>query len=474
VTWETVVGLEVHVQLKTRSKIFCPCPTTFGDPPNTNVCPVCLGLPGALPVLNREAVRLGVRAALALGFPMRDAASVFARKNYFYPDLPKGYQISQFDRPLAAGGSLEIDSPERGRISIGITRLHLEEDAGKSFHDRVPGMTAVDLNRAGVPLAEIVSEPDLRSPAEARLYLDALKQILKYTEVSDCNMEEGSLRVDGNLSVRRPGAPLGTKQEVKNLNSFAAVERSLALLRNQQIATLESGGSIELTTFSAASGELRAMRTKEESHDYRYFPDPDLNLLDLARSGVAVDRERASLPELPAARRQRFAAQHGIPVYDAGELSRTREIADYFEQVVAAGADPKSAANWVMVSVLADANEHDGRFRVRPARVAELQRLVDQGTVSLQAAKRIFGEVASADADPAEVASRLGLVQVGDSQQVNEWIDAVLAGHPDEVRRFREGETRLLGFFMGAVMKQSGGKADPKRVQPALRAKLNR
>ena len=472
-TWETVVGLEVHVQLKTRSKIFCACPTTFGDPPNTNVCPVCLGLPGALPVLNREAVRLGLRAALALGFPVNEEVSVFARKNYFYPDLPKGYQISQFDRPLAAGGRLDIDSPERGAVSIGITRLHLEEDAGKSFHDRVPGMTAVDLNRAGVPLAEIVSEPDLRSPAEARLYLDALKQILKYTEVSDCNMEEGSLRVDGNLSVRRPGAPLGTKQEVKNLNSFAAVEKALTLLRNQQIATLEAGNPIELTTFSAAGGELRAMRTKEQSHDYRYFPDPDLNPLDLSTAGLTVAGERAALPELPAAKRLRFAAQLGIPAYDAGELSRTREIADYFEQVVAAGADAKSAANWVMVSVLADANEHDGRFRVRPSRVAELQTLVEKGTVSLQAAKRIFGEVAAGDADPAEVATRLGLVQVGDADQLGEWIDAVLAAHPDEVRRFNEGETRLLGFFMGAVMKQSGGKADPKRVQPALRARLN-
>ncbi|HLB36418.1 MAG TPA: Asp-tRNA(Asn)/Glu-tRNA(Gln) amidotransferase subunit GatB, partial [Gemmatimonadales bacterium] len=267
-TWETVIGLEVHVQLKTRSKMFCACSTNFGDPPNTNVCPVCLGLPGALPVPNDGAVRLAVRAAMALGCEVH-GLSVFARKNYFYPDLPKGYQISQFEQPLSTGGRLDIGTLEAPRL-IGITRLHLEEDAGKSLHDRFPGLTAVDFNRCGTPLIEIVSEPDLRMPEEARRYLTTLKRILEYLEVSDCNMEEGSLRVDANLSVRRPGAPLGTKQEVKNMNSFAAVERALQQLRDRQAATLDAGGKIELTTFTARTGELKPMRVKEESHDYRY------------------------------------------------------------------------------------------------------------------------------------------------------------------------------------------------------------
>jgi aspartyl-tRNA(Asn)/glutamyl-tRNA(Gln) amidotransferase subunit B len=336
----------------------------------------------------------------------------------------------------------------------------------------MPGMTGVDFNRSGVPLMEIVTEPDLHSPAEARLFLVALKQVLEYVEVSDCNMEEGSLRVDGNLSVRHPGAPLGTKQEVKNLNSFAAVERALERLRDRQIESLEAGKSVALTTFSAATGDLRVMRTKEESHDYRYFPDPDLTPLSLTESGIDIGEERRRMPELPPAKRRRFASAYGIPDYDAAVLSGTRAVADYYEQVLAAGANPKSAANWVMGSVLADANEQGGRLRVMPPRLAELVRLVEQGTVSLQAAKRVFAEIAERDASPGQVAERLGLTQVGDTDQLNTWIVAVLTAHPDEVRRYAGGENRLLGFFMGAVMKESGGRADPKRVQPVLRAKL--
>jgi aspartyl-tRNA(Asn)/glutamyl-tRNA(Gln) amidotransferase subunit B len=423
-------------------------------------------------VLNREAVRLAVRAALALGFGLEDDGSVFARKNYFYPDLPKGYQISQFDRPVAKSGRLDILSAERGTVGIGITRLHLEEDAGKSFHDRVPGMTAVDLNRTGVPLAEIVSEPDLRSPAEARAYLVALKQVLQYVEVSDCNMEEGSLRVDGNLSVRRPGAALGTKQEVKNLNSFAGVERALTLLRDRQIATLEAGGSVVLTTFSAATGELRAMRTKEESHDYRYFPDPDLNPLSLRQSGIEVPAERRGLPELPSDKQRRFVSRYHISEYDAAVLSANRPLATYYEELVSAGTDPKTGANWVMGSVLSDANEHDDRLRVSPRRLSTLIGLVEQGTVSLQAAKRVFTEMAGEDGDPAQIAERMGLRQVGDADQLAAWVEGVLAANPDEVRRYAQGETRLIGFFMGLVMKQSGGRADPKRIQAALKEKL--
>ncbi len=465
-SWEAVIGLEVHVQLKTRSKMFCGCSTSFGDPPNTNVCPVCLGLPGALPVPNQGAVRLAVRASLALGCTVHPV-SVFARKHYFYPDLPKGYQISQFEQPLATQGRVSI-----GAKQIGITRLHLEEDAGKSLHDRVPGMTAVDFNRCGVPLSEIVTEPDLRTPEEARRYLVALKQVLEYLEVSDCNMEEGSLRVDANLSVRRRGEPLGTKHEVKNLNSFAAVERALGQLRDLQIATLERGGKIALTTYTARTGELTPMRVKEESHDYRFFPDPDLPPLNLAWYGIDPATERRGLPELPAEKLARFQRQYQLTDYDAGVLSQTRDLAAYFEAVVAAGAESKQAANWVMGSVLADANANGGQLRVAADRVAALIRLVAEGTVSHQAAKRVFGELLASADPPRAIAERLGLIQVGDADRLGGWVEAVLRAHPDEVRRCKSGEEKLLAFFMGQVMRASRGKADPKRVQELLRERL--
>src|SRR4051812_41789253 len=358
--WETVIGLEVHVQLRTRTKMFCADRTTFGDPPNTNVCPVCLGLPGALPVPNAEAIRLGTRAALALGCTVHQT-SVFARKNYFYPDLPKGYQISQFDKPLATGGSVSFDSSERGRVQVGITRLHLEEDAGKLLHDRFPGKTAVDLNRAGIPLAEIVSEPELRSPAEARAYLTTLRQILVYAGVSDCSMEQGSLRVDANISIRRPGAArLGTKTEVKNMNSFANVERALEAERARQIGLLEGGGRVEQVTllFNAASGQVKPMRSKEESHDYRYFPDPDLPPLVLDAAFIA--EQQAALPELPDQVRERLVSQHALPAYHAGVVASERALVDYFEAVVAAGAEPKTAADWILESVLTPWNESGG------------------------------------------------------------------------------------------------------------------
>ncbi len=470
-TWETVIGLEVHVQLLTRTKMFCGCATRFGAEPNTLVCPVCLGLPGALPVPNEHAIRLATRAALALGCTVHPT-SVFARKNYFYPDLPKGYQISQFDQPLATGGALVIESPERGRLQLGITRLHVEEDAGKSLHDRLPGRTAVDLNRAGTPLAEIVSEPDMRSPAEARAYLTTLKQILLYCEISDCNMEEGSLRVDANISIRKAGdTRLGTKTEVKNMNSFANVERALQVERDRQVALVEAGGRVEQVTmlFNAGTGEVRPMRSKEESHDYRYFPDPDLPPLVL--SHLWIERQHAALPELPEAKRDRFMTIHGLPPYDAGVLAAERPVADYFEAVVARGVEPKTASNWVINDAIRDYNER-GHFTVTPERLAELVALVKDGTVSNQAAKRIFGELGSGSEPARAIAERLGLVQVGDADALGQWVDEVLAANPKEVERYRGGETKLLGFFTGQVMKKSGGKADPKKVAPVLQDKL--
>ncbi|HWA55887.1 MAG TPA: Asp-tRNA(Asn)/Glu-tRNA(Gln) amidotransferase subunit GatB, partial [Gemmatimonadales bacterium] len=466
-TWETVIGLEVHVQLLTVSKMFCGCSTRFGRTPNTQVCPVCLGLPGALPVPNAHAIELATRAALALGCRVHET-SIFARKNYFYPDLPKGYQISQFDQPLATKGGIEIESPERGRITIGVTRLHVEGDAGKSLHDRLPGKTAVDLNRAGTPLAEIVSEPDMRSPAEARAYLTRLKQLLLYCQVSDCNMEEGSLRVDANISIRRTGdTRLGTKTEVKNMNSFANVERALAVERDRQVKVVESGGRVEQVTmlFNAGSGEVRPMRSKEESHDYRYFPDPDLPPLVLTR--LWIEQQHAALPEMPDAKRDRFMTVLGLPAYDAGVLSADRKIADYYESVVAQGIEPKMAANWVMTEALRSYNE-TGEFAVEPEWFADLLKAVKAGIVSNQAAKQVYAARAGYGSlsvtleirtsgehalSPKDLAEKLGLLQVGDADALGAWVDEVIAANPKEVERYRAGEAKLLGFLQGQVMR---------------------
>jgi aspartyl-tRNA(Asn)/glutamyl-tRNA(Gln) amidotransferase subunit B len=471
--WETVIGLETHVQLRTRSKMFCGCSSVFGAPPNTNVCPVCLGLPGALPTVNDQAIRLAVRAALALGCQVH-LRSIFARKNYFYPDLPKGYQISQYEEPLATGGGLSFPSPDRGPVTATIVRLHVEEDAGKSLHDRVPRTTAVDLNRSGVPLAEIVTGPDFRSPQEARAYLLAIKEVLQYADVSDCDLEKGSLRVDANVSVRRPGDPeLGTKTEVKNINSFAFVEKALGLERDRQIATLEAGGRIEQQTmlFDVKGNSVRPQRSKEESKDYRYFPEPDLPPLVVPDSWL--DEERAALPELPAARRARFASQYGLPATDAAVLVQSRLIADYFETTVGAGADPKPAANWVMGEVLADAKDRGGTLRVTPEGLARLIDLLKDGTVSHPAAKQVFAAMADNGlGDPRAIAERLGLIQVADTGALGEWVDAVLSAHPGEVARYKTGEVKLLPFFVGQVMKASKGKADPKLVPALLKERL--
>ncbi len=476
--WELVVGLEVHVQLKTRTKIFCPCPTDFGAPPNANTCPVCLALPGALPVLNAHAVQLAVTAALALGCTVH-RTSVFARKNYFYPDLPKGYQISQFDQPIATAGELAIgDDAEGTRRVIGITRAHMEEDAGKSVHDRFAERSAIDLNRAGTPLVEIVSEPDLRTPAEAREYCVRMKEILEYTEVSDANMEEGSLRVDANVSVRPIGATtLGTKTEIKNMNSFSGVERAIAVEYERQCRLIEEGGTVVQQTllWDANKQEVRPARSKEGSHDYRYFPDPDLPPLVL--DGAFVQASRDALPELPAARRARLQETFGLSAYDAGVLTASRALADYFEGVATAHGDGRLAANWVMGEVLAYLNNAGlaiAECSVTPQSLASLLGLVRDGTVSNSAAKRIFAVMIQDGGAPAEIAEREGLVQVRDDDALAAWVDEIWNAHPDETARLIAGEKKLLGVLVGAVMKRSGGRADPRRVNQLLAERSRR
>jgi aspartyl-tRNA(Asn)/glutamyl-tRNA(Gln) amidotransferase subunit B len=473
--YEMVVGLEVHVQLKTRTKAFCGCSTDFGAPPNVNTCPVCLALPGALPVLNERAVELATRAALGLGCKV-NPVSIFARKNYFYPDLPKGYQISQFDQPLATGGSVAIGKTETGAdVQIRITRLHMEEDAGKSIHDRYPGATALDLNRAGVPLIEIVSEPDIRTSAHAGAYLRTLKQILQYLDVSDVSMEEGSLRVDANISVRPQGqAKLGTKTEVKNMNSFSAVERALEAEFVRQCALLDSGGRVEQQTllWDGARDTVRPSRTKEGSHDYRYFPEPDL--LPLLLDEKWVGDARKHLPELPDARKKRLAQDFGISPIEVEQLTATPALAEYFEAVARASGDGKAAYNWVMGEVLAALKGAGGditHFRVRPADLAQLLNLVRDGTISHTAAKRVFALMVETGKQPAQVAADEGLLQVGDEDAITTWVDEVLREHPEEAGRYLSGEKKLQGVLVGFVMKKSKGRADPKRVNQLLSAR---
>jgi aspartyl-tRNA(Asn)/glutamyl-tRNA(Gln) amidotransferase subunit B len=470
--FEMVVGLEVHVQLKTRTKAFCACSTDFGAPPNVNTCPVCLALPGALPVLNERAVELATRAALGLGCQV-NPVSVFARKNYFYPDLPKGYQISQFDQPLATGGFIAIAAKDSGaELKIGITRLHMEEDAGKSIHDRYPGATAIDLNRAGVPLIEIVSEPDIRTSADAGAYLRTLKQILQYLEVSDVSMEEGSLRVDANISVRPHGqSTLGTKTEVKNMNSFSGVERALDAEFERQCALLDSGGKVEQQTllWDGAREEVRPSRTKEGSHDYRYFPEPDLRPLMLDDKWIGDARKH--LPELPDARKKRLAEDFGIAPIEIEQLTATPALAEYFEAVARASGDGKAAYNWVMGEVLAvlkGTGSDLSHFRVRPADLAQLLNLVRDGTVSHTAAKRVFALMVETGKPPAQVAADEGLSQVGDEDAIATWVDEVLVEHPEEAKRYLAGEKKLQGVLVGFVMKKSKGRADPKRVNQLL------
>jgi aspartyl-tRNA(Asn)/glutamyl-tRNA(Gln) amidotransferase subunit B len=482
--YEAVIGLEVHVQLLTGTKMFCRCPNRFGAAPNTLVCPVCLGYPGTLPVPNHQAVDLAVRLALALGFEVRET-SVFARKNYFYPDLPKGYQISQFDRPLAENGLVPLAQSDK---QVRVERLHLEEDAGKLLHEApgggaLPGQSLVDFNRCGVPLVEIVSRPDMASASEAQDYLQTLHQLLLYTRTSDGNMEEGSLRCDANVSVRRRGeTALGTKAEVKNLNSFRNVARAIEHEIERQTALIESGGRVaqETRSFDATTGTTRLMRSKEEAHDYRYFPDPDLP--PLVVTAERVEAIRAALPELPWQRRARLAAQYGLPAADAQVLTASRELADYYEAAVAASsgqslpANPKGIANWVQGEVLRDVKERkvelDGT--ITPGHLAALVAMVDAGKISNSAAKEVFAAVAPTGDDPAAAVERLGLAQVSDSSRIERWIDEVIEQNPDQVAQYRAGKVQIVGFLVGQVMKRSGGRAEPKIVQQLMRQALDR
>lgn len=474
---ETIVGLEIHAQLKTRSKMFCGCRVEFGARPNTNVCPVCLGLPGALPVVNRRAIELAVRAALGLNCEVRPQSS-FARKNYFYPDLPKGYQITQYDAPLAADGWLELPSDETSDPTrrVRIRRIHVEEDAGKLLHDRFPGSTAIDLNRVGVPLIEIVTEPDLRSPAQARTLLGLLKRTLQYLDVSDCDMEKGSLRVDANVSVRRSGSrAMSARTEVKNLNSFSQVERALQFEAARHATILDSGGAVEPETmrWDPVRAETRPLRGKEEVADYRYFPEPDLPVLSVAEESVA--RIRAGLPELPAGRAARFVADYGLPRYDAEALCATRTLADYYEAVARATGDPKTSSNWVMVEVLAACNARRvalDELGLEPAALARLIELVRAGTLSSGLGKRVLAMMVETGRSADQIVDEEGLRKVSDSRQIESWVAETLRENREEVERYRAGDDRLLAFLIGQVMRKSGGRADPSRLRELLLSAL--
>ena len=479
--YETVIGLEVHLQLQTKSKVFCSCSTRFGDPPNSNTCPVCLGLPGALPVLNREVVAMAVKAALALNCAIRPS-SRFARKNYFYPDLPKGYQISQYEEPLAEEGWIEIETsgndPE-SRKRIGITRLHLEEDAGKSLHEGFADSdrkSYIDLNRSGVPLIEIVSEPDLRNSQQAYDYLTQLKIILQYLKVSSCNMEEGTLRCDANVSVRQgPSSEFGTKTEVKNLNSFRFLQKALDYEVERQIELVERGEPVvqETRLWDSRAQRTYGMRSKEFAHDYRYFPEPDL--LPLTVSAAWKAELQTQVPELPQAKKERFMQQYGLPAYDAGLLVSSAALADYYEQVVRGGVPGKAAANWVLTELtylLKEADQDISDSPVSAGHLCELVLLIEKGTVSGKMAKDILAEMFKSGKLAGEVIAAQGLEQITDPEKIAAVARQVIRDNPKQTEQYQKGKTATLGWFVGQVMRATRGQAHPQKVQEILKQEL--
>lgn len=486
--WETIIGLEVHAQLSTESKIFCGCATRFGSEPNANTCPVCLGLPGALPVLNRRVVELAARAALALGLHINER-SIFARKNYFYPDLPKGYQISQFDQPFSANGTLEImtaDRDEAGHahewkpMTVRITRLHLEEDAGKNVHEGLPDVdrfSYIDLNRAGVPLAEIVTEPDFRSSWEAYDYVNHVRRALQWVGASDADMEKGNLRCEANVSVRRKGDPtFGTKVELKNLNSVRFMQKAIEFEVERHIKTLEAGGRLfqETRLWDERLNETRPMRSKEEAHDYRYFPEPDLPPLMVVKE--FVEEVRASMPELPGPRAKRFAEQYGLSYADASQLTGDRSLANYYEAAVAASGDnARGTANWIRSELLRELENAGLTAEKSPVPAAELGalvRLIDEDKISGKQGKDVLVEMFQTGKSAAAIVEEKGLVQVSDTGEIDRVIDEVMAANPVQLEQYRSGKETLFGFFVGQVMKVSKGKANPKVVNERLKEKL--
>jgi aspartyl-tRNA(Asn)/glutamyl-tRNA(Gln) amidotransferase subunit B len=479
--WEAVIGLEIHVQLKTRTKMFCSCPVDFGGEPNTRVCPICLAHPGVLPVTNERAVEYATKIALALDCGIAPR-TIFHRKNYFYPDLPKGYQVSQYDLPLGLAGHLDAALDDGSTYRVGITRVHMEEDAGKLIHaggatGRIHGAdySLVDFNRGGTPLVEIVSEPDIRTPDQARAFLTQLKSLLEHLGVSDVNMEEGSLRCDANVSVRRPGEGFGTKTELKNMNSFRFLQRGLEAEIERQIRSLEEGETVvqETVHFDPVTGSISTLRSKEEAHDYRYFPEPDL--VPIVLSEDYVERIRAGLPELPAARKERFVEQYGLSAYDAGVLSADRALGDYFERVAALSRDPKTAANWVMGDFSAYLNAaclHVERAAVSPEALAELLGLVTDGTLSGKMAKQVFSDMSETGKPARVIVEERGLGQISDEAALETIVLELVSANPEVVDEYRGGNQRVLGFFVGQVMKQTKGQANPQLVNQLLRRHL--
>ncbi len=475
--YEPVIGLEIHAQLQTESKIFCGCKNAYGEPPNTLTCPVCLGLPGALPVLNKQAVEKAIKMILAVGGKVRNR-SVFARKNYFYPDLPKGYQISQFDKPIGEGGVINFQLEDGTKKSCRLTRIHIEEDAGKSLHpEKGEGITRVDLNRCGTPLIEIVSEPEMRSPEEAYAYFVKVKQILQYTKVSTGDMEKGHLRCDANISVRPVGQEeFGTRTEIKNMNSFKGVERAIKFEIQRQVKLLKSGGSVTQATllWDESRQVAEAMRSKEEAHDYRYFPEPDL--VNLVVKDDWIENVKENMPELPDKKAERFVKDYQIRPYDAMVLTDTVSLADYYDEVMQSAKDGRIAANWVqseLLGVLKDSGDDISTFRVRPNMIADIVNKIESKEISGKMAKTVFAEMVETGKGADAIIKEKGLVQISDEKQLLAIIDTIISANSGNVDKYKSGKTNLLGFFVGQVMKETKGQANPKVVNRLLKQKLD-